>query len=265
MPDPTNVFAYNRYMYVRGNPLHFTDSSGHYWETAVDVASVGYGIYDIQQNGLNWGNGLSLVADVGSVLLPIPGPGACIHFCDDALHYGAKAVNWIGNKVDNGLNAAKHWTNGSDIAGSVLGAWARHNEIADPLIAQQLQGNWCVLACGQMLTNGRVAQQKLSQLVTIMPGGTDPTDVAAAMNILDSGATGMWKGGYVGPDVFGALNNTGSWAAMMKIDGGHHMIVVDGVNDAGMVMIRDPYAATRYNMSLDEFHNYWTGNAIFGN
>jgi len=29
VPDPTNVFAYNRYMYVLGNPLKYSDPSGH--------------------------------------------------------------------------------------------------------------------------------------------------------------------------------------------------------------------------------------------
>jgi hypothetical protein len=29
VPDPSNVQDYNRYMYVRGNPLRYKDPSGH--------------------------------------------------------------------------------------------------------------------------------------------------------------------------------------------------------------------------------------------
>jgi hypothetical protein len=37
----------------------------------LDATFIAYDVYDIQQNGLNWTNGLSLAADVGGLALPV--------------------------------------------------------------------------------------------------------------------------------------------------------------------------------------------------
>ena len=113
-------------MYVAGNPLRLRDSSGHIWDTIADVASVGYDIYDISQNGLTWSSGGALAADVVGALVPFaPAPGVCIRWCDDALQYsdealeyGSKAANWVGDKVDEGWDAAKRAWKGNPCANS---------------------------------------------------------------------------------------------------------------------------------------------------
>jgi len=70
IPVPGNPQALNRFAYSLNNPLKFTDSSGHWVESALDIAFIAYGLYDISQNGLNWENGLSLAADVAGLILP---------------------------------------------------------------------------------------------------------------------------------------------------------------------------------------------------
>jgi RHS repeat-associated protein len=72
---PNNPQELNRYSYVNNNPVRYTDPTGHWFESAIDLAFIGYDIYDIHQNGLNLTNGLALLADVVSLVLPIVAGG----------------------------------------------------------------------------------------------------------------------------------------------------------------------------------------------
>ena len=109
--DPQNL---NRFMYARGNPVRYKDPTGHWIETALDIAFIGYDLWDISQNGLNWENGLSLAADVAGAILPVVTGGgmavrAAMH-ADD----GLKALN----AVDNVIDAANAIDNAADAANS---------------------------------------------------------------------------------------------------------------------------------------------------
>ncbi len=72
-----------------------------------------------------------------------------------------------------------------------------------------------------------------------------------------------FKGGYVGPEQFGALMSTNRpWIAMMR-SSANHWVVVDGM-EGGNVMIRDPWSGgSTYGMSPSSFQKFWTGNAVF--
>ena len=78
MPEPGNPQSLNRYSYVLNNPTKYIDPTGHWFETALDIAFLAYDIYDIKTNGLNWTNGLSLVADGVTTILPIAAGGGLL-------------------------------------------------------------------------------------------------------------------------------------------------------------------------------------------
>ena len=110
---PPGSQGYDRYAYTNNNPVRYVDPTGHFIETLFDIVSVGMDIADIAQNGLNWGNGISLAVDVASVLIPgIPAVGAAIRAVNavDNVADAAKAVDKVAdaaNALDNIGDALK--------------------------------------------------------------------------------------------------------------------------------------------------------------
>ena len=42
-----------------------------------------------------------------------------------------------------------------------------------------------------------------------------------------------------------------------------HIVIVDGLDDTGKILIRDPWNDTQYKMELEEFFNYWNLQAVY--
>jgi RHS repeat-associated protein len=93
IPDPYDPQQLNRYSYVRNNPLRYTDPTGNYIDTAVDIVSIGISINDVVNDPGNAWNWVALGADVVTTALP----GAC---------GGGLAVKAL-TKGDDAIDAAK--------------------------------------------------------------------------------------------------------------------------------------------------------------
>ena len=78
VPEPGNPQSLNRYSYTLNNPVKYRDPSGHWVESALDIAFIGYDVYDIKTNGLSWTSGLSLAADVAGLILPVATGGGLL-------------------------------------------------------------------------------------------------------------------------------------------------------------------------------------------
>ena len=120
--EPGNPQSLNRYAYTNNNPMGYTDSTGHWLESALDLAFLAYDIYDIQQNGLTWTSGLSLAADVAGLALPVvTGGGLAVRA---AMH--SDDVAKIASHADDAVKAVSHVEDvrqarqGAEITQSVL-------------------------------------------------------------------------------------------------------------------------------------------------
>ena len=140
-PNPANPQDFNRYSYTSNNPLRYTDPTGHWIESALDVASIAFDIYDISQNGLSWTSGLALAADVASLALPVVAGGglavrALMHADDlaDAAHAGAVALEAADTAADvaNAANKAEAAADVGRAAETCLNSFSADTPVATP-------------------------------------------------------------------------------------------------------------------------------------
>lgn len=152
------------------------------------------------------------------------------------------------------------------------GNWPVIDEIVDPEVVAQQNDLSCGPACGEMLLRDR--RINISQTVIASETGVpaDPSTLARALNTLDPGDSRLWGGGELiipgatESQLLDALNSTGSWAAVLWESGARigHLVIVDGIDQTGKVMIRDPRGeGTRYKMNRDDFLQYWNQQGIY--
>lgn len=148
-------------------------------------------------------------------------------------------------------------------AGAPGGIWEVINERISPDVVKQINNVSCVSACGEMLSNGAIDQ------ATLINNLGAPVGLQHLADELGPEWTGVTIGNK--EQVLDYLLNNGSWAAELRsppasmyarIDMGHS-VVVDGVNDAGDIMIRDPWEGTRYEMTRYNFLKHWTGTSVY--
>lgn len=147
---------------------------------------------------------------------------------------------------------------GRDLAGKPFGGWPVINEVFDtPGAVKQLTKDSCVSACGEMLSEG-----KLKQIDLISKLGNPASIKALAPSLGD-----QWLGEYRNPlTPFDYVMKNGRWSATFfdrLAFGLPHAVIVEGVTEAGNVLIIDPWEATRYEMTRANFIKYWNGGAVY--
>ena len=159
------------------------------------------------------------------------------------------------------------------------GYWEVLEELADPTVIKQFNDDACAAACGEMLLIDRGCQSISQKGIARCAGGV-PMEIATlalALNQLGN-LPGRWIGAPIGIDgvtdeeLLRVLMRTGSWAAGFWEDGAPigHVVMVDGFDEWGRVLIRDPWGlqrssmqGVRYKMIIDAFLDVWSRQAVY--
>jgi RHS repeat-associated protein len=70
LPDPYNPQALNRYAYTLNNPMKYTDPTGHYVESGIDIAFIAMDLNDIRTGNADKWTYIGLATDVVCLALP---------------------------------------------------------------------------------------------------------------------------------------------------------------------------------------------------
>jgi len=165
VPNVGSSQSLNRYAYVSGNPLKYTDPSGHWLESAIDIAFIIYDIHDIATNGLSLESGAALALDVGGLLLPVvTGAGLLARaagHADDVV----RAVSHTDEIVD----VATHADEAAAVVRQAENAAELANRASDTSEVQRATRNW---TRGENSTTraGREAHNELQARVEAKPG-----------------------------------------------------------------------------------------------
>ncbi|MFN8550733.1 MAG: papain-like cysteine protease family protein [Candidatus Obscuribacterales bacterium] len=178
------------------------------------------------------------------------------------------------NDVSKRAGEVHHADGEKHFAGATNGRF-KYEEIEkfrSPEVPIQCHKNACVAAAGEMLTKGKIDQQSLVQRLEqyLLPELRGKESLLALQDLaVELGKDWQFKtvSKRLGIDfepLFEELLTTKQpFAVTLKafqVDA--HAVVVDGVNAAGRVVIRDPGDGTIYQMTMNDFMDHWTGQAV---
>lgn len=158
--DPFNPQTLNRYSYVQNNPVNYKDPTGHYIETALDIAFLAIDLNDIRNDPRNLWNWAALGGDVAGTALPfVTGVGLGIKLIE---HGGdiAKTVEH-SRAVAKTIDSTRELKMGEKFVpnSSITSKYTRPSGATTKAQREFVQGKPCV-TCG-ILGDPMVADHKL--------------------------------------------------------------------------------------------------------
>ncbi len=93
VPNPYNPQSLNRYSYVLNNPVRYTDPTGHWFESAPDIAFIVYDLHQGMTEGWTVTNSAALAADLVCLVVPFgTGGGLAVRAGEGAMAVAKTAV-----------------------------------------------------------------------------------------------------------------------------------------------------------------------------
>ncbi|WP_148705259.1 RHS repeat-associated core domain-containing protein [Methanosarcina siciliae] len=127
LPDPYNPQALNRYSYALNNPVKYTDPSGHYVETAIDLAFLAMDINDIRTGNADKWTYIGLATDVVCAALPgVTGGRLGVQALEETVTHADnvgdlfKLLDKTADSVDTVVNGEKKAEKGFKVANNFI-------------------------------------------------------------------------------------------------------------------------------------------------
>ena len=138
--------------------------------------------------------------------------------------------------------------------------WRIYDEVLDPRVVRQSTPVSCHSACGEMLSDGRITQAQL--LEVLGEGMKTPQQV---FETLDSFQVGHYRSRLFEPETqYEILLYARFMAFVYAADQGNLHAVVVEVNSSGRLTVLDPWDGTKYDvLEKDFFDTMWSGMAIW--
>lgn len=175
-----------------------------------------------------------------------------------------KYAKFIGRMTEEILSKSKNESIAEvtrheiQLTGKPFGDWPYFNEKPAPEMIRQTTSVSCVSACGEFLSSGRIGQAELIERL-------------GAPSLLEelAGELGPnWKGHFTSEASLEHLLKLDYWSAGLrnKFTGKielAHSVIVQGVSKEGHIVVLDPWEATRYEMTKENFVYHWNGCAVY--
>ena len=168
--------------------------------------------------------------------------------------------NWGGYRYRRSLAKLKG-VDGISTTNQQAGAggyWNRTDEKFDESVVKQVNDLSCVSAVGEMLARHYGLNLTQADFLAELDVLSNSQALTEFLNKADDSGE-IWIGGFFGNEIefisdYTAANQV--WAVVLREGGAvGHAVLIDGLDDDGMIQIKDPFDQTSYKMTAEDLYD----------